>query len=188
MHAFLEAPLRNGTLSGRSPRDGINHARCAQFEQDLEQNALHRIHLAKGGVQGIRIDVIGHHTVDARLERCGAHHETSAQRKAGKGDVIEFEVVQDRFHGPMPRSGHVQARVVERATLARSLEGDHFIAGIAQVEKSRGQFFDIAVEAAEEYDRALGPTGCESVGRQDTCDTLCGVTHFVASELIESVD
>jgi hypothetical protein len=103
-------------------------------------------------------------------------------RQARGRDVVQLEIVQHRFHGLMPCGGHVQAGVVQRTTLARPLKSNHFITCITQIEKGRGQFFDVAVKAAKENDGAFGVFRCETVGRQKTTNFAGGTKIETRSE------
>ena len=89
-------------------------------------------------------------------------------------------MVEDRADWIVPVGGHGQTFIVKRATLARTVERDDVVAGVAQEDKGRCHFLYIAVEASEKDDRAFGAQGLESIGGQESAHVTVRVGHGLA--------
>ena len=187
VHAFLNAPFRNRTFFGEPFHHRVHHGGCAKAEQGVEHRAPEWIDLTQIDFQEVGKNIIGDNACHARLERGRTKYQTAAHRQPDERDLIELEIIQHRRHRLMPLRGHRQPCFVERATLAGAFEGNDFVACVAQIEKSGSQFFDVAVEATEEDDRAFGLGGGEPIRRQHPFVRAIGVGDAVTLKLVEAV-
>src|SRR5450631_1255712 len=96
-------------------------------------------------------------------------------------------MVEDCAYRLVPLGGHRQTCFVERASLAGAVESDDVVAGVAKVDERRGQLLHIAVESAEEDDRALRAQWCESIGGQESAQVTVCIRHGVAFAQLKSI-
>ena len=187
VHAFLNAPFGDRTFFGESFHHCVHHGSRAKAEQGVEHRAPEWIDLTQIDFQEVGKNIIGDHACHARLESGRAKYQTAAHRQPDERDLVELEIIQHRRHRLMPFGAHRQPRFVERAALAWTFEGNDFVAGVAQIEKSGSQFFDVAVEATEKNDRAFGLGGVEPISGQHPFVRAICVGDPVTLKLVEAV-
>ena len=118
---------------------------------------------AQSTLEPVGHNVVGDHPAHPWLEGGGANDQPAAEGEAHQRDRVEAEEVQHRFDRLLPLRTHGQVRQFERRSLAGPLEQDRVVAGVAKEQRGGQPFLDVAVEAAEYDECALG--GCAGVRR-----------------------
>ena len=165
LHALLDAPTHDRTAPGRPGRHPVHATRGAKPEEQSQRSPHRPPGLSQDDVEKIRHRVEGDDPRHSRF-RCGrTQRETSAERQADQRDPLDAEMIEHRADRHVPLRGQRQT-IAQRTTLPRTVERDHVVTSVAEIDERRRHLLDVAVEAAEQNDRASRPGRREPVGRQ----------------------